>query len=59
MSRGLEPGDEALEFDLPNANPNGPEHCTLSSQTTDVGCIVRPDLQSLPSAVWSGADPRI
>ncbi len=40
MSRGLEPGDDALHFDLPNSNPNGPEHCSLSSQITDVGCIV-------------------
>ena len=40
MSRGLEPGDEAREFDLPNANPDGPERCSLASQVTDVGCIV-------------------
>ena len=40
MSNGLEPGDAALEFDLPNANPQGPERCTLSSITTDIGAII-------------------
>ena len=57
MSRGLEPGDEALEFDLPNANPNGPEHCTLSSQTTDVGCIVVFTCNHCPYVV--GSESRI
>ena len=40
MSRGLEPGDSAPEFTLPNANPNGPENCNLSDLVTDIGCIV-------------------
>ena len=40
MSRGLEPGDAGLAFDLPNANPDGPERCSLSDLVTDNGCVV-------------------
>ena len=40
MSRGLEPGDAGLPFDLPNANPDGPERCSLSDLVTDIGCVV-------------------
>ena len=40
MSRGLEPGDTASPFELPNANSAGPESCNLSDITTDIGCIV-------------------
>ena len=40
MSHGLEPGDTALQFDLANANQQGPERCTLSSITTDIGAVV-------------------
>ena len=57
MSRGLEPGDEARDFDLPNANPNGPENCTLSSLVTDVGCIVVFTCNHCPYVV--GSEPRI
>tara|TARA_B100001113_G_scaffold182424_1_gene149459 strand:- start:343 stop:885 length:543 start_codon:yes stop_codon:yes gene_type:complete len=57
MSRGLEPGDEARDFDLPNANPDGPERCTLSSQLTDVGCIVVFTCNHCPYVV--GSESRI
>ena len=40
MSEGLEPGDAGLAFDLPNANPDGPERCSLSDLVTDIGCVV-------------------
>ena len=40
MSRGLEPGDAASPFDLPDANSDGPENCNLSDLVTDIGCIV-------------------
>ena len=40
MSRGLEPGDAGLAFDLPNANSDGPERCNLSDVLTDIGCVV-------------------
>jgi len=40
MSRGLEPGDTASSFELPNANSDGPESCSLSTVTTDIGCVV-------------------
>ena len=40
MSRGLEPGDAGSAFDLPNANSDGPEHCSLSDLVTDNGCVV-------------------
>jgi len=40
MSEGLEPGDAGLAFDLPNANPDGPERCSLADLVTDNGCVV-------------------
>ena len=40
MSGGLEPGDVGLAFDLPNANPDGPERCSLSDLVTDIGLVV-------------------
>ena len=40
MSRGLEPGDAALRFELPNANSAGPELLNLSNLITDIGCVV-------------------
>ena len=40
MSRGLEPGDTGLAFDLPNATPDGPERCSLADLVTDNGCVV-------------------
>jgi len=40
MSGGLEPGDAGLAFDLPNANSDGPERCSLSDVVTDIGCVV-------------------
>jgi len=40
MSRGLEPGDTGFAFDLPNANSDGPERCSLSDIVTDIGCVV-------------------
>ena len=40
MSRGLEPGDAALPFELQNANSEGSEKCNLSNLITDVGCVV-------------------
>ena len=41
MTRGLEPGDAGLPFDLPNANPTqGGENLSLLSATTDVGTVV-------------------
>jgi len=57
MSRGLEPGDDARDFELPNANPNGPENCTLSSLVTDVGCIVVFTCNHCPYVV--GSESRI
>ena len=40
MSRGLEPGDTGLPFDLPNANSDTTENYSLSNAVTDVGCVV-------------------
>ena len=41
MSRGLEPGDAGLPFELPNANPSkGGESISLTDVVTDVGGIV-------------------
>ena len=57
MSRGLEPGADARDFDLPNANPSGPENCTLSSLVTDVGCIVVFTCNHCPYVV--GSESRI
>lgn len=40
MSRGLEPGDSALDFELSDANSESAEKRSLASLTTDIGCIV-------------------
>ncbi len=40
MSRGLEPGDAALPFELMNANSDGPESCSLSDLVTEIGCVI-------------------
>tara|TARA_B100000214_G_scaffold362293_1_gene326586 strand:- start:142 stop:726 length:585 start_codon:yes stop_codon:yes gene_type:complete len=40
MSRGLEPGDTATDFELPNANSEEPEYANLEKMMTDVGCVV-------------------
>ena len=40
MSRGLEPGDSALDFELSDANSESVEKRSLASLTTDIGCIV-------------------
>ncbi|MCH2637460.1 MAG: thioredoxin family protein [Candidatus Thalassarchaeum sp.] len=40
MSRGLEPGDAAPPFELPNANSDGPDQCSLSNIITDIGCVI-------------------
>ena len=40
MSRGLEPGDAAIDFELPNANSEEIANCKLEDLTTDIGCIV-------------------
>ena len=57
MSHGLEPGDIATQFELPNANPNGPEICSLSGLLTDVGCIVVFTCNHCPYVV--GSESRI
>ena len=57
MSRGLEPGDRAPDFVLQNANTNGPENCSLSSQQTDVGCVVVFTCNHCPYVV--GSESRI
>ena len=57
MSQGLEPGDKARDFDLPNANPSGPARCTLSNQITDIGCIIVFTCNHCPYVV--GSESRI
>ncbi len=57
MSRGLEPGDAALPFELQTANSAGPETCTFSNLITDVGCEVLFTCNHCPYVI--GNDSRI
>ncbi len=50
---GLEPGDEALTFNLTNANSEvGGEEVSLSDIVTESGAIVVFRMQPLPICNW-------
>nr|AIE99647.1 redoxin domain-containing protein [uncultured marine group II/III euryarchaeote KM3_115_A12] len=56
MSRGLEPGEAALPFELPNANQSvGGSDLALSDVLTDVGAVVMFTCNHCPYVVGSEA----